>query len=74
MVLVSFFPQDTNPIFLFSKEAIEAANPPSSKGVEETDKLKLQVEGLKNMPASMNAVVSRTQLALVRLCFVNFTS
>ncbi|XP_071836066.1 RB1-inducible coiled-coil protein 1-like isoform X2 [Apostichopus japonicus] len=55
---------DTNPIFLFSKEAIEAANPPSSKGVEETDKLKLQVEGLKNMPASMNAVVSRTQLAL----------
>lgn len=55
---------DTNPIFLFSKEAIEAANPPPSPGVEEADKLRLQVEGLKSMPPSMNAVVSRTQLAL----------
>ena len=29
LILVFFFPQDTNPIFLFSKSTIEAATPPS---------------------------------------------
>ncbi|XP_030839330.1 RB1-inducible coiled-coil protein 1 isoform X2 [Strongylocentrotus purpuratus] len=57
---------DTNPIFLFSKGTIESANPPVTTSVSQAreDNLKLQVEGLKNLPPSYSAVVARTQLAL----------
>ncbi|XP_041483964.1 RB1-inducible coiled-coil protein 1-like [Lytechinus variegatus] len=57
---------DTNPIFLFSKGTIESANPPVTTSMSQTkeDNLKLQVEGLKNLPPSYSAVVARTQLAL----------
>ncbi|XP_022084289.1 RB1-inducible coiled-coil protein 1-like [Acanthaster planci] len=57
---------DTNPIFLFSKGTIESAMPPvtSSMLQSKEEKLRLQVEGLKNLPHSYSAVVARTQLAL----------
>ncbi|XP_038046178.1 RB1-inducible coiled-coil protein 1-like [Patiria miniata] len=57
---------DTNPIFLFSKGTIESATPPvtSSMLQSKEEKLRLQVEGLKNLPHSYSAVVARTQLAL----------
>ncbi|XP_071496470.1 RB1-inducible coiled-coil protein 1-like [Diadema antillarum] len=57
---------DTNPIFLFSKGTIESANPPVVTSMSQAgeDNLRLQVEGLKNLPPSYSAVVARTQLAL----------
>ncbi|XP_071802766.1 RB1-inducible coiled-coil protein 1-like [Asterias amurensis] len=57
---------DTNPIFLFSKGTIEAAIPPITSITQQSseEKLRLQVEGLKNLPHSYSAVVARTQLAL----------
>ncbi|XP_072026877.1 RB1-inducible coiled-coil protein 1-like [Amphiura filiformis] len=57
---------DTNPIFLFSKGTIESATPPITSSISQgkEENLKFQVEGLKNLPHSYSAVVSRTQLAL----------
>ncbi|XP_023233220.1 RB1-inducible coiled-coil protein 1-like [Centruroides sculpturatus] len=55
---------DTNPIFLFSKSAIESAEPPyPCVDYGDDCDMKEQVEGCLNMPPTYHTVVSRAQLA-----------
>lgn len=56
---------DSNPIFLFSKHSIEAANPPSaSTNYGSECFFKDKMEDSFNMPPTYDTVVARTQLAL----------
>ena len=69
------FLQDTNPIFLFNRDAIESERQPdltsdSFQAVPDEEEAKVAVEAVLSLPVSFNSVVTRTQLAQV--CSLNF--